>query len=102
LDQESEVRGALLDQLEEGIRKCLCRKADILLRQKKQKILAAFCEADLKGTQVILQRIEEEIGKNLMQGWDLKPVIKVGTATYPDEALTKRELFGKAKERLRR
>jgi len=102
LDQANEVNGALLDQLEEGIRKCLCRKADILLRQKKQKILAAFCEADLKGTQVILQRIEGVIEKNLMHGWDLKPVIKVGTATYPDEALTKRELFGKAKERLRR
>jgi len=102
LGQENEGRDALIDQLEKGIRKCLCRKADILLRRKKQKILAAFCEADLQGTQVILQRIEGEIEKNLMQGWDVKPVIKMGTATYPDEALTKRELFGKAKERLRR
>ena len=102
LDQDSEVKDPLLDQLEEGIRKCLCRKADILLRRKKQKILAAFCEADLKGTQVIRQRIEGEIKRNLMQGWDVKPVIKVGTATYPDETLSKRELFAKAKERLRR
>ena len=101
-DQDREGQEALYDELEEGIRKCLCRKADILLRRKKQKILAAFCEADLKGTKVIRQRIEGEIEKNLMQGWDLKPVIKVGTATYPEEALTKRELFGKAKERLRR
>ena len=102
LDQDSEAKGSLLDQLEEGIRKCLCRKADILLRRKKQKILAAFCEADLKGTQVIRQRIEGEIEKNVVQGWDVKPIIKVGIATYPDEALSKRELFAKAKERLRR
>jgi GGDEF domain-containing protein len=101
-DQDPEAKNTLFDQLEEGIRKCLCRKADILLRRKKQKILAAFCEADLKGTQVIRQRIEAEIDENLMQDWDVKPVIKMGTATYPDEALSKRELFAKAKERLRR
>jgi len=101
-DQDREAKNTLFDQLEEGIRKCLCRKADILLRRKKQKILAAFCEADLKGTQVIRQRIEAEINENLMQDWDVKPVIKMGTATYPDEALSKRELFAKAKERLRR
>jgi signal transduction histidine kinase len=102
LDQENEVTDILLDQLEEGIKKCLCRKADILLRRKRQKILAAFCEADLKGTQVIRHRIEGEIQRYLTKDWDIKPVIKVGTATYPDEALSKRELFGKAKERLRR
>jgi signal transduction histidine kinase len=103
LAQNGELEdAALFDQLEEGIRKCLCRKADILLRRNKQKILAAFCEVDLKGTQVIRERIEGEIERKSRQGWDVKPVVKMGTATYPDEALSKRELFAKAKERLRR
>ena len=102
LDHEGGAKDTLLDQLEEGIRKCLCRKEDVLLRRGSEKTLAAFCEADLKGTQVIRQRIEGAIEKNLMQGWDVKPVIKVGTATYPDEVLSKRELFRKAKECLRR
>jgi len=62
--------------------------------------LAALCEADLKGTQVIKQRIED-VGKihfNKENGSSI--TIKVGTATYPEEALTKTELFRKAKERL--
>jgi hypothetical protein len=31
---------------------------------------------------------------------DRSPIIKVGMATYPGEALSKRDLFRKAKERL--
>jgi GGDEF domain-containing protein len=82
------------------VKQCLCRKADILLRREKEKILAALCEANLKGAQVIRQRIGEEIQEHLLEG-QVKPVIlKVGTATYPDEALSKAELFRLAKERL--
>ncbi len=38
---------------------------------------------------------------NSSLGRDTPPIIKVGTATYPDEALSKKDLFQKAKERLR-
>jgi signal transduction histidine kinase/GGDEF domain-containing protein len=100
LDERGEVRKALLDQLEEKIKQCLCRKADILLRREKEKIMAALCEADLKGAQVIRQRIEEGIQKPLVEGREAAVVIKVGTATYPEEALSKAELFRLAKERL--
>jgi GGDEF domain-containing protein len=90
-----------LEQLKEKVRKCLCRKEDIVLRRQRDNLLAAFCVADLKGAQAIRQRIEEEIKKHFMEGWDHPPVIKVGAATYPEEAISKRELFRKAKGRLR-
>jgi len=100
LDERGEVEKALLDKLEEKVKQCLCREADILLRREKEKILAALCEANLKGTQVIRQRIEEEIQKYPLEGQGAPVLIKVGTATYPEEALSKAELFRLAKERL--
>lgn len=100
LEENTEVNEALLSQLEEKVKQCLCRKADILLRREKEKILAALCEANLNGAQVIRQRIGEEIQDHLLEG-QAKPVaLKVGTATYPEEALSKAELFRLAKERL--
>jgi len=100
LDERGEVKETLLNQLEERIKQCLCRKADILLRREKEKILAALCEADLKGAQIIRQRIEEGIQKPPIGGQEAAVVIKVGAATYPEEALSKAELFRLAKERL--
>lgn len=100
LDEGREVKEALLDQLEEKIKQCLCRKADILLRREKEKILAALCEANLTGAQVIRQRIEEDVQKHPSEGQGAPVLIKVGTATYPEEALSKAELFRLAKERL--
>jgi hypothetical protein len=70
------------------------------LRREKEKILAALCEADLKGAQVIRRRIEEGIQKRSVERQEADVVIKVGTATYPEEALSKAELFRLAKERL--
>ena len=100
LDQEGNVKESFLDQLEEQVRKSLCRKGDMVLRREREKILAALCEADLKGVQVIRQRIEEEIQKHPLEGQGAPLLIKVGTATYPEEALSKAELFRLAKERL--
>ena len=100
LDEGREVKEALLDQLEKKIKQCLCRKADILLRREKEKILAALCEANLTGAQVIRQRIEEDVQKHPSEGQGAPVLIKVGTATYPEEALSKAELFRLAKERL--
>jgi signal transduction histidine kinase len=93
LEEKEESKDAVMDQLEEKVKQCLSRKADILLRRRKEKILVAICEADPKGAQIIRQRIIDD--------WDMKPEIKVGIATYPDDALSKRELFEKARERLR-
>jgi signal transduction histidine kinase len=98
LDERGEVREALLDRLEIKVKQCLCRKADILLRREKEKILAALCEANLTGAQVIRKRIEVEIQKYPIESQEV--VIKVGTATYPEEAHSKAELFRLAKERL--
>jgi len=100
LDEKSEVKEALLDRLEMKVKQCLCRKADILLRREKEKILAALCEANLAGAQVIRKRIEMETQKYPIEGQGATAVIKVGTATYPEEALSKAELFRLAKERL--
>jgi two-component system, sensor histidine kinase and response regulator len=100
LGQGDAVKDTLLSQLEENIKQCLCRKADILLKREKEKILAALCEADLEGARVILQRIKEGIQNHPIEPGGTSVLIKVGSATYPDETLSKEELFRLAKERL--
>jgi hypothetical protein len=94
------VKEAIISKLEESVKQCLCRKADILLRRDKEKILAALCEANLEGSQVIRRRIEEDIQKHLLEAGEAPVLIKVGTATYPEEALSKSELFRLARERI--
>ena len=100
-NQRGKPKGILLGQLEEMLKKCFVRKGDILFKREQDCIWAAFCEADLKGAQVIRQRIAGEIQKHFMEDRDPSLVIKVGAATYPEEAITKRELFRRAKTQLR-
>ncbi len=101
MDERVGVKDSLLDPLEEKVKQCLWRNSDITLRRNYEKILAAICEADLKGAQAILKRIEEKVLKHLTKDFDPPPVIKVGAATYPEEALSEKELFRIAQERLR-
>ena len=100
LDEGGEVKEALLTKLEEKVKQCLCRKADILMKREKEKILAALCQANLEGAQVIRQRIEEGVQKHPLENGEAPVRIKVGTATYPEEALSKAELFRLARKRL--
>jgi GGDEF domain-containing protein len=95
VDQPAEFKDSLLGQLEERVKECLARKSDIVLRHEKEKLLAALCEADVKGARVITRRIEEKVQK-----YDTPMKIKVGAATYPYDALSKGELYRKARERL--
>lgn len=88
--------------LETRIKRCLCRKGDVLLRLRQAPLWVALCEADQKGVQAITQRIKEEIQKDPIQGHDGSVAVKIGAATFPEEAATKRELFRLAKDRLRR
>ena len=99
--QRGKPEGPALDQLEEILKKCFCRKGDILLRRERDNIWAAFCETDLKGAQVIRNRIEGETQKYFMEARDPSMGVKVGAATYPEEAFSKRELFRRAREQLR-
>jgi len=100
MDQKDEVKDLLLEKLEESLKKCLCRRADIVLRRKREKLLAALCEADVKAAGIIRRRLEQAIQNNPDVSLDSPPVIKMGMATYPEEADSKRELFRIAKERL--
>jgi two-component sensor histidine kinase len=100
-NQRGKPQDAQLEQIEEMLKKCFCRKGDILMRREKDNIWAAFCQADLKGAQVIRQRIETEVQHHFIEGRDHPPVIKVGTATYPEEAFSKREIFRKARQQIR-
>jgi len=101
LSQAQTPKNNQFNQLEEVLKKCFVRKEDILFKRDRDHIWAAFCEADLKGAQVIRERIEGESQKHFMEGFDRPLVIKVGTATYPEEAITKRELFRRAKTQLK-
>ncbi|MGB9716445.1 MAG: ATP-binding protein [Thermodesulfovibrionales bacterium] len=100
-EKDQNIKDNILRQLDELSKKFFCRSADIVLKREKEKILAAMCDTDSKGAQVIRQRFEEEIQKRFINGKDEPPIIKMGMATYPEEAFSKRELFRKAKERLR-
>lgn len=100
--QMQKIEEDALMQLENRIKHSLCRKADILLRRKEENMFVALCEADAKGTQAIRQRIEEEVQKNPIEGPNGPWAVNIGFATFPEEEPTKRELFRKAKERLRR
>ncbi len=101
-DLKREGEDDLLNQLEIRVRHCLCRKGDILLRRKQERILVVLCETDRNGVQAIRQRIEEEIRKNPINGPGGPLSVQLGTSTYPEEALSKRDLFRKAKDQLRR
>ncbi len=89
-------------QLEDRVRRSLCRKEDILLRRKGDRLLVGLCVADSKGIQAIRQRVEEDLQKNPILHSQGAYTFKMGWATFPEEASTKQELFRKAKERLRR
>lgn len=100
-EKDQDIKDKILKQLDELSRKCFCRSVDIILKREKEKILAAICDTDSKGAQIIYKRFEEEIQKRFINGQKVTLVIKMGMATYPEEAFSKRELFRKAKERLR-
>ena len=91
-EQRDEVRADLLEKLEARLKESVYRKTDTVFRRDKEKLLAILCEVDKGGARVIRQRILEEAEKYPN---------KVGMATYPDEAGSKRDLFRKAKNRLR-
>lgn len=99
-NEKGEMKDALLNHIEERVKECLNRKSDIVVRLKHEKLLAALGEADVKGARMISKRIEERILKHPLKGMDTLAKIKVGAATYPYDALSKGELFKKAKERL--
>ncbi len=99
--QTGKPESLALDQLEEILRKCFCRKGDILMRRERDNIWAAFCETDLKGAQVIRHRIEGETQKYFVEAGNPSMGVKLGAATYPEEAFSKRELFRRAREQLR-
>ena len=100
--EEGEGRkDAFGEEIEKEMKKCLCRKSDILLGRAREKRWAAICETDGKGAQVIRHRMEENFKKNPPPGQSLSPVLKIGAATYPDEASSKRDLLRKAKNDLR-
>jgi signal transduction histidine kinase len=101
MDDRDGLKDTLLDPLEEKVKQCLWRNSDITVKRGREKRLAAICEVDLKGAQVIQKRIEEKILKDLTKDFDPPLVIKLGAATYPEEALSERELFRMAQERLR-
>jgi phosphoglycerate-specific signal transduction histidine kinase len=100
-DTREGAKDSLLGRLEEKVKQCLWRNSDITLKREHEKILAVICEADLKGAQTIQQRMEEKALKEFTKDFDSPPVIKMGAATYPEEALSEKELFRMAQERLR-
>jgi hypothetical protein len=92
VEEREERKDDFLEEVEKEMKKCLCRKSDILTRGREKR-WAAICEADRKGAQVIRHRMEENFKET--------PVLKIGAATYPDDASSKKELFRRAKNDLR-
>ncbi|MGQ9645608.1 MAG: ATP-binding protein [Thermodesulfobacteriota bacterium] len=101
VSQQEKPKGNPFDQLDEILKKCFVRRGDTLFKRQRDTLWAAFIQADLEGARVIRERIEAEIQKNIGGDSDPNWVVKIGAATYPDEALTKRELFRRARKQLR-
>jgi signal transduction histidine kinase len=101
LSAKDEEKEAIVNQLEDLARENLCRKTDVVIRREKEKIIAAFCGVDLNGARVIRGRLEGEIQKQFLAGRKNPLMINVGSATYPDEALSKKDLFRQAQKKLR-
>lgn len=97
-ERPEEEREAILQDLEKIARESACRKSDIILCREKEKILAALIGVDKAGAQVVAARLQGNIQNKLLPKWQPPPLIKIGVATYPDEALSPRELFQKAQE----
>jgi GGDEF domain-containing protein len=101
IDKTGEAKDNLLNPLEEKVKQCLWRNTDVTLKREDEKILVAICGANIKGAQAIQQRIEEKVLKPFARAFDPPLIIKMGAATYPEEALSQKELFSMAQERLR-
>lgn len=100
-DQQREDKELILQELEKIARASICRKSDIIFFRERDKILAALLGVDKEGAQVVRRRLEENIQRNLLKLAQSPPLIKIGVATYPEEAHSLRDLFQKAQENLR-
>lgn len=104
--ESPEVEGSPLSEfaetMEERVKKWFCRKSDRIITHKHERWLLALCNADLKGALAIRRRIEDALRRNGSPVESPSSRVRIGFATYPEEAATKRDLFRIAKERLRR
>ncbi len=100
LGAQDEEKETIVNRLEDLARESLCRKTDVVIRREKDKIVAALCGVDLQGARVIRERLEGAIQKQFLAGRETPLMIPVGTATYPDDGLSQKDLFRKAKDRL--
>jgi len=99
-DVPGEEKEVILQELENIARESIRRKSDIILAREKEKILVALLGVDKEGAQVVRQRFQENIQKKLDAKWPSPPKVKIGIATFPEEALSPRELYQKAQEDL--
>lgn len=65
----------------------------------KEKIVGITAGADKKGAEAIMQRIKRSLEKYKITEKDININVKLGTASYPDEAITKEELLNTAEGR---
>ena len=74
-------------------------KKDAVCIYKDMKVVGITAGADKKGAEAIMQRINRSLEKYKIAGKDVKIRVKMGTASYPDEAITKEELLNTAEGR---
>lgn len=91
---------AILPELEKIARESIYRKSDIILMREKEKILVALLGVDKEGAKVVEIRFQENIQKKFALQWQPPPKVAIGMATFPEDALSPRELFQRAQEDL--
>ncbi len=100
----SEKAHDLLKSIEKQVRDSLRRRADTILG-KTGELIVLLPDARKKNADSIKKRIEEAIKAHLSKSKEkgLKDIhIRMGTATYPEEASDQQELLDKAREGLYR
>lgn len=90
---------AVLSQVKDAIRTSLHRTGDVVTQRSDNDLLVVFCETEKHGAQSICRRLKERIVQRLQQHagapeQDIR--IRIGCATYPQDADNQRDLFRQA------
>ncbi len=102
VDSRGEEKDLILPELEKIAKESICRKSDIILVREREKILAALLGVDKGGAQIVRERLQENIAEKLSTKWQPPPQVAMGIASFPEDALSARELYQKAQEDLQR
>jgi len=105
IETEHGATDRILEDVENVLKETVRGKTDIIVGIKKNKSVVILSEVNSKGAIIIKNRILKALVEHefsTQEGKHIDVIIKLGIATYPDDATTKEELISKATEDMKR